>query len=85
MKKGQSHHWTYKGHWHERKVAPGTWKGTFTATKRQRPRAGVGRGSKYRWHIKGTQTAVKTKSGTYQTKYKFTKRLIKAKPRKRRR
>lgn len=82
MKKGGKHNWSYKGHWFERKVGRGKWIGTFRATKSQRPYRGVGKGSYFKWYLRGTQTAYKTKSGQYQTKYRFTKSLIKARPKK---
>lgn len=80
MKKGSRHHWAYRGHWKERKVAPGVWFGSFKATKSQRPRPGVAVGSRYKWRIRGLQSAVKTSAGQYQTNLRFKKTLVKADP-----
>lgn len=83
MRKGSRHNWTYRGHWYERKVKPGVWRFRFGATKFQKPRKGVGKGSKYVWRIKATQRAVKTQSGRYRTRMHGFKSLIKATPRRR--
>lgn len=82
MKKGSHHHWAYKGHWHEKKIAPGKWNISFKATKCQKPRRGVPKGSRYKWRINAVQSAVKTKMGQYQTKMVGTKKLVKARVKK---
>ena len=74
---GYTHNWTYRGHWKETKIKPGTWKGTFTATKRTKSgKGGPKPGFRIKWKINGTQYAIKTKKGTYQTKLYFKKRKI---------
>lgn len=82
MRKGSRHNWAYRGRWFERKIAPGKWRFSFMATKRQKAHPGVKRGSRFIWKINGVQRAVKTKSGRYQTKFTGTKKLIKAKVKK---
>ena len=55
--KGYTHNWTYRGHWKEKKVAPGKWRGYFKATKRTKSgRGGPRRGFKIKWRIYGIQT-----------------------------
>jgi hypothetical protein len=83
MRKGSKHNWAYRGKWFERKKKPGLWIFSFKATKNQKPRRGVKPGSRYKWRINATQTAVKTKKGRYQTKMVGTKRLIKSRVRRR--
>lgn len=85
MRKGGKHNWSYKGHWFERKVAPGKWVIKFTATKGQKPRYGVSPGSRFKWRINATQRAVKTGAGRYQTVMTGVKRLSRASVKKRRR
>jgi hypothetical protein len=77
--KGYTHNWAYKGHWKETKRAPGKWTGTFTATKKTKSGGGGPKpGFKILWKLNGTQQATKTSRGTYQTRFKFKKRKIKA-------
>lgn len=83
MKKGQKHNWAYHGSWYEKKVAPGRWYIDFKATKHQKPRRGVPAGSRYTWKINAVQKATKLKSGRYQTRMIGTKRLVKAKVKRR--
>ena len=74
------HHWRYKGHWHERKVAPGRWQFTYTATKTRAgsPRGGLRPGQKVIWNIRGTQIAQKVSGRTYKTTLTGVKTLRKA-------
>lgn len=77
---GFTHNWSYRGHWKERKIKPGLWKGRFKATKRTKAKSlGPKPGSKLTWNIKGKQTARKTGKGEYQTTFDFTKKLVNAK------
>jgi len=81
MKRGGSHHWSYRGHWYEKKTGPGRWKIDFKATKNQRGHRGVKPGSRYHWRIVADQYAVKTRSGRYQTRMVGRKYLVNARPR----
>lgn len=77
--KGFVHDWTYRGHWHEKKIRPGLWRFRFRATKnRKADRMGsFGIGTKGAWKIKGTQYIRKTGRGKYQTDFIGTKRPLK--------
>lgn len=81
--KGYKHKWKYStGPWNERKVGPGKWVFSWTATKGRRVRAkyhpgAPPRGSKVTWRINAIQTAYKTDANHYITRMKGTKRLVK--------
>lgn len=76
---GFVHNWAYHGHWREKKVAPGLWKGTYKATKHTKAKGmGPKPGSTVEWEIKGNQKVFKTKKGSYNTNFVFTKKLKKA-------
>lgn len=66
---GYKHNWSYKGHWYEKKIAPGKWKVIFKATKKTKSgRGGPKPGFKIHWGFKNVQQkAVKTGKGKYQT------------------
>ena len=73
--------WAYRGHWGERKIAPGKWVFKFTATKNRRSgKGGPKPGSKIVWGIRNVeQRVVKTKRGQYQTVMTGIKFLKRAK------
>lgn len=78
--KGYTHNWTYRGKWHEKKIAPGKWRIKFRATKRTRAgRGGPKPGFKILWGFKNVkQRAIKTGKGKYQTELTGIKYVKKA-------
>lgn len=80
---GYRENWAYHGRWSEKKIRPGLWKGTYTATKRRRANSygNFGKGTFIKWKLYGYQTAVKVGKGIYQTVFKFYKRPVKVKVR----
>lgn len=79
--KGFVHDWTYRGHWHERKVRPGLWRFRFDATKFRKARSygSFGKGTTGAWKIAGIQRITKTGKGRYQTRFIGTKKPLKFK------
>lgn len=78
--KGYKHNWSYRGHWAEKKIRPGKWTFTFTATKHRKAGRNLGSfgiGTKGAWRINGIQYITKTGTGTYQTKLIGTKKPLK--------
>jgi hypothetical protein len=70
VKTGYRAFWGYRGVWSERKVGPGKWKFTFTATKGRASKGygSVKRGSKINWKFRDVKQSVKkTNKGEYQT------------------
>ena len=76
---GYRHLWGYRGVWRERKNPDGTWDVDYRATKKKKAKryGGFKKGFKIKWGLKGTQTAVKTDKGQYQTHLKAKKWRIK--------
>ena len=70
VKTGYKAFWGYRGVWSERKVGPGKWKFTFTATKGRKAEGygSIKRGSKINWKFRNVkQNVKKTAEGKYQT------------------
>lgn len=75
---GYPEDWSYRGHWHERKIGNRKWKFKFTATKRRKARSygSFGKGTTGRWEIRATQLITKTGKGRYQTTMIGTKKSL---------
>jgi len=72
---GYRHIWGYHGTWDERKVKPGKWTFTFTATKGRKHTSmgSFGVGTTGAWKINGIQRIRKISRDKYQTKLTGTK------------
>jgi hypothetical protein len=77
--KGYKHIWGYHGVWKERKTSPSNWSFTFDASKGKKSKSygSFKPGFRVKWKINAIQEAIKTGKGSYQTKMKGIKRLIK--------
>jgi hypothetical protein len=82
MKVGGSHKWRYRSNWHEKKVAPGTWKFHTSQTKVRKgrqfsERQGVRTGTTFTWRIRGKQVMHKVGPNKYIGHMKGTKKFVK--------
>ena len=70
--KNYRHIWKYKGKWDEKKVRPGLWRFTFSATKghKHKGMGSFGIGTKGAWKIFGIQYIKKTGKNTFKRKMK---------------
>ena len=78
---GYKHDWNYSaGRWKESKVAPKTWKFTYSQSKSNRKlksyTSGPGVGSRIHWKIDANQYALKTKPWKYKLLMKGKKKLV---------